>query len=231
MSITGPTAAGTAGQLPVVNQATEPSWVRRGSAETQRDYAAALAFERTLVEQLSKSLTPTGEEGEEGGGEGGSGSMDAGMSQLSSMLPQAFSSLDHERRRPRPRRRADARHPGHQHGPPPPATPPAPPPSTPEPAISSASGGTPAPGAGGMSPSSLAIQEVQPQDRALAAEVLAHLDAQIHSARSLLAVVLEQGAAIRAREVAPVVRTAGILRGEMGRRQLLEEERSRLLAQ
>jgi len=42
--------------------------------------------------------------------------------------------------------------------------------------------------------------------------------------------VLEQGAAIRARDVHTVVRLAGILRGEMGRRQLLEEERSRLLA-
>jgi hypothetical protein len=68
------------------------------------------------------------------------------------------------------------------------------------------------------------------QDRAIAAEVLAHLDAQIESARSLLEVVLEQGAAIRARDVQTVVRLAGILRGEMGRRQLLEEERLRLLA-
>jgi hypothetical protein len=63
----------------------------------------------------------------------------------------------------------------------------------------------------------------------LAGEVLAHLDAQIASARSLLGVVLEQGAAIRARDVQAVVRLAGILRGEMGRRQLLEEERTRLL--
>ena len=60
--------------------------------------------------------------------------------------------------------------------------------------------------------------------------MLAHLDAQIASARSLLEVVLEQGAAIRARDVHTVVRLAGILRGEMGRRQLLEEERSHLLA-
>jgi FlgN protein len=67
------------------------------------------------------------------------------------------------------------------------------------------------------------------EDRALTADVLAHLDAQIASARSLLEVVLEQGAAIRAREVHTVVRLAGILRGEMGRRQLLEEDRSRLL--
>jgi hypothetical protein len=69
-----------------------------------------------------------------------------------------------------------------------------------------------------------------PRDHALAADVLAHLDAQIASARSLLGVVLEQGAAIRARDVHTVVRLAGILRGEMERRQLLEEERSRLLA-
>jgi hypothetical protein len=68
------------------------------------------------------------------------------------------------------------------------------------------------------------------QDRALGADVLAHLNAQIDSARKLLEVVLEQGAAIRARDVHTVVRLAGILRGEMGRRQLLEEERSRLLA-
>jgi hypothetical protein len=68
------------------------------------------------------------------------------------------------------------------------------------------------------------------QDGALGGEVLAHLSAQIDSARSLLEVVLEQGAAIRARDVHTVVRLAGILRGEMGRRQLLEEQRSRLLA-
>jgi FlgN protein len=68
------------------------------------------------------------------------------------------------------------------------------------------------------------------QDRALGTDVLNHLDAQIESARRMLEVVLEQGAAIRARDVHTVVRLAGILRGEMGRRQLLEEERSRLLA-
>jgi hypothetical protein len=72
--------------------------------------------------------------------------------------------------------------------------------------------------------------ESRDRDRDLTAEVLLHLDAQIASARSLLGVVLEQGAAIRAREVQGVVRLAGILRGEMGRRQLLEEDRSRLLA-
>ena len=63
----------------------------------------------------------------------------------------------------------------------------------------------------------------------LAEEIVVHLEAQISSARSLLAVVLEQGAAIRARDVQGVVRLAGLLRGEMGRRQLLDEQRSRLL--
>jgi hypothetical protein len=75
----------------------------------------------------------------------------------------------------------------------------------------------------------LAVEDLA-HDRALAADVLAHLDAQIDSARGLLAVVLEQGVAIRARDVHAVVRQAGILRGEMGRRQLLEEQRARLLA-
>jgi hypothetical protein len=81
-----------------------------------------------------------------------------------------------------------------------------------------------------MSPAALIPHEASQRDRALAADVLAHLEAQIASARSLLEVVLEQGAAIRVRDVQTVVRLAGILRGEMGRRQLLEEERSRLLA-
>jgi hypothetical protein len=81
-----------------------------------------------------------------------------------------------------------------------------------------------------VSPATLIPHERAQQDRALSADVLAHLDAQIESARRLLGVVLEQGAAIRARDVHTVVRLAGILRGEMGSRQLLEEERSLLLA-
>jgi hypothetical protein len=80
-----------------------------------------------------------------------------------------------------------------------------------------------------MSSAALLAPDSLDQDRALTVQVLTHLNAQIDSARSLLEVVLEQGAAIRARDVHTVVRLAGILRGEMGRRQLLEEERSRLL--
>jgi FlgN protein len=80
-----------------------------------------------------------------------------------------------------------------------------------------------------MSAASLMTPPKSSQDSALAADVIAHLDAQIKSAQSLLSVVLEQGVAIRARDVHTVVRLAGILRGEMGRRELLEEERTRLL--
>jgi len=84
-------ASGSTG-LPVVNQATEPAWVRKGSAATQKAYESALSFEATLVEQLSKTLTSTsglsGEsEGESGSEEGGSSGAN---SQLSSMLPQAL---------------------------------------------------------------------------------------------------------------------------------------------
>jgi Rod binding domain-containing protein len=77
--------------LPIVNQALEPSWVRHGSAATQKAYETALSFEETLVEQLSKSLAATsGMSGEESSGEGESS--EAGSSELSSMLPQALSS-------------------------------------------------------------------------------------------------------------------------------------------
>ncbi|CAA9492340.1 MAG: hypothetical protein AVDCRST_MAG69-1403 [uncultured Solirubrobacteraceae bacterium] len=63
----------------------------------------------------------------------------------------------------------------------------------------------------------------------LEAELLAHLDTQIASAGRLLALVLEQGAAIRSKDVEAVLdRLAGI-QTEMGRRGQLEAERMRLL--
>jgi hypothetical protein len=63
----------------------------------------------------------------------------------------------------------------------------------------------------------------------LGSEVLAHLDAQIASVQRLLEIVLEQGAAIRARDVHTVVRFAGLLHGELARRQQIEATRSQLL--
>ena len=87
------TATTGSSDLPVVNQALEPEWVRHGSAATQKAYEGALSFEQTLVEQLSQSLANTSGLGgesaqEEAGGEGGSSG--SGSSQLSSMLPQAL---------------------------------------------------------------------------------------------------------------------------------------------
>jgi len=91
MSIQG--ATGPAG-LPAVSQALEPDWVRRGDASTQKAYQTALAFEQTLVEQLSRSLTAgSGLEGESSQeSEGGSSSVGPSSGELSSLLPQALSS-------------------------------------------------------------------------------------------------------------------------------------------
>jgi Rod binding domain-containing protein len=93
---TGPAGLPAAAGLPAVNQALEPAWVRKGSAATQKAYTSALAFEQTLVEQLSQSLASTsgldGESSQGGSGseEAGSSSGEAGNSQISSMLPQAL---------------------------------------------------------------------------------------------------------------------------------------------
>src|SRR5436305_11960729 len=66
-------------------------------------------------------------------------------------------------------------------------------------------------------------------DAALSGEVIAHLEAQLVAARRLLQVVLEQGAAIRNRDVRSVVQLTGVLQAELQRRQLLETERLALL--
>jgi len=67
-------------------------------------------------------------------------------------------------------------------------------------------------------------------DPRLAGDVLAHLDAQLASARKLLHAVLAQGAAIRAQDVDGVVRQVAIFQAELERRARLEEDRARLLA-
>lgn len=77
---------------------------------------------------------------------------------------------------------------------------------------------------------SLALDAPAPgSDALLAADLLSHLAAQIGSAERLLALVLEQGAAIRRRDVHDVVRLAGMLSGEMERRRQIELDRSALL--
>ncbi len=72
----------------VAAQATEPAWVRKGSAQVQQEYAVGLEFERLLVQQLAGAMTETTESsGEEEGQEGGSG---GATSVLSGMLPGAL---------------------------------------------------------------------------------------------------------------------------------------------
>jgi hypothetical protein len=66
-------------------------------------------------------------------------------------------------------------------------------------------------------------------DTLLGEAVIAHLEAQLSSARALLAIVLDQGKAIRARKVHEVVLQAGRLQAELHRRRRIEDERTRLL--
>lgn len=66
-------------------------------------------------------------------------------------------------------------------------------------------------------------------DAALTNEVIAHLEAQLVAARRLLQVVLEQGVAIRNRDVKRVVALTGVLQAELYHRQQLEHERIALL--
>jgi hypothetical protein len=66
-------------------------------------------------------------------------------------------------------------------------------------------------------------------DAVLTNDVIAHLDTQLASARKLLGIVLEQGVAIRARDVQNVVTLTGLLQAELQRRALIERDRAKLL--
>jgi hypothetical protein len=63
----------------------------------------------------------------------------------------------------------------------------------------------------------------------LEAELLAHLDMQINSARKLLKLVLAQGAAIRERDTDAVLARLADIQSEMVRRGALEQKRVALL--
>jgi flagellar biosynthesis/type III secretory pathway chaperone len=66
-------------------------------------------------------------------------------------------------------------------------------------------------------------------DAPLGDDLIAHLDSQVASAQRLLQIVLEQGVAIRDRDVETVVRYAGAMQVEMQRRVSIEQTRARLL--
>src|SRR5579875_2227551 len=73
------------------------------------------------------------------------------------------------------------------------------------------------------------VEQSEHFDAALTNDVLAHLEAQLVAARRLLQVVLDQGAAIRARNVPEVVTLTSVLQAELARRAMIERERAKLL--
>jgi len=75
-----------------------------------------------------------------------------------------------------------------------------------------------------------ALSHSSSADHGFAADMIAHLDVQLASARRLLSIVLEQGAAIRARAVHKVVELAGLMQAELERRASIDSERASLLA-
>jgi hypothetical protein len=69
----------------------------------------------------------------------------------------------------------------------------------------------------------------RPADATLSGDVLAHLDAQIASAQHLLELILQQGRAIRARDVDAVLNRLTAIQAELERRNQLEAARADLL--
>jgi flagellar biosynthesis/type III secretory pathway chaperone len=80
-----------------------------------------------------------------------------------------------------------------------------------------------------VSAASLASHPAGVRDGDLGRDLLAHLAAQIGSAERLYAIVIDQGAAIRRRDVHEVVRCAGLLHAELARREELDAARAALL--
>lgn len=90
-ALTGLTSAGTGSGLPVVSAATEPEFVRKGSASVKSAYQEALGFEEMLVEQLTKSMSEAGGLGESGQSGEGEGEEGSSTSMLTSIVPQTLS--------------------------------------------------------------------------------------------------------------------------------------------
>jgi Rod binding domain-containing protein len=80
--------------LPPIDQALLPADIRRGTSADKKTYAAALGFERALVDQMAKTMAETakpidGGDSGDGGGGGDSGDQpqDAATSMYTDMLP------------------------------------------------------------------------------------------------------------------------------------------------
>jgi hypothetical protein len=75
----------------------------------------------------------------------------------------------------------------------------------------------------------IAAPEQHRIDPQLSGALLVHLDAQIASARRLLGSILQQGKAIRVRDVEAVIARLSDVKTEMSLRSTLEEQRTELL--
>ena len=73
--------------LPPIDQSLLPAEVRKGSSEDRKTYAAALGFERALVNELTKAMTDTAKPGDGDDGQ----PQDAASSTYMQMLPDQLS--------------------------------------------------------------------------------------------------------------------------------------------
>jgi Rod binding domain-containing protein len=73
--------------LPPIDQALLPADVRKGSAGDRKTYAAALGFERALVQELAKTMAETAKPVDGGDGDDGAEPKDAASSMYMQQLP------------------------------------------------------------------------------------------------------------------------------------------------
>ena len=77
-----------------IDQALLPAEVRNGSAKDKQTYAAALGFERALMDELTKAMTATAQPSDTGSSDDGSDSNDtpdAATQMYTQMLPDQLS--------------------------------------------------------------------------------------------------------------------------------------------
>jgi Rod binding domain-containing protein len=75
--------------LPPIDQSLLPADVRKGSASDRKEYAAALGFERQLVNEMTKAMTDTAKpvDGGDDDSDSSGDSQDAGTSMYMQMFP------------------------------------------------------------------------------------------------------------------------------------------------
>ena len=77
--------------LPPIDQSLLPADVRKGSSEDKKLYTTALGFERTLLDELTKTMTATAQPID--GGDDSSESSDSGDDSLNNQSTDAASSM------------------------------------------------------------------------------------------------------------------------------------------